>query len=289
MLKIICAMLFNWRETHSSYFKWSVLFILVLPITNLKAEEELPLWELGLGAGVISQPYYPGSDETRNLFFPVPLPVYRGDVFKSDDDGVRAQLLKNDRLKIDVSLDFNYAIDSDDIDVRQGMDDIDSVLQIGPSLEILLSETDNSQWFLNLPLRANFEIGDGVDGSGYTFAPNLTYFRSFDLGKTKWRAGFALGPQFGSSDYHNVYYGVEDEFATDFRSRYDAEGGYSGSRALLTLKSHNKKRLWVFFMRYDNISSAEFEDSPLVENSGGLSAGIIYSRYLFKSKETVSK
>lgn len=252
--------------------------------------EELPLWELGLGIGGLHQPYYPGSDQTRSFVFPVPLPVYRGEVFKSDDEGMRAELIDDERYTLDISLDFNLAVDSDDVDLRAGMDDIDSLLQIGPSLGIMLSENDQEQWLLNLPIRVNVEIGgNGVNESGYTFAPDIAYFRKFEFGGKPWRASATLGPQFGSRDYQNVYYGVDQKFATDERPAYQADSGYSGSRLLLALTSKNKERLWVLFLRYDNISGAAFEDSPLVERNDGLSVGLIYSRFLFKSKKTVSR
>lgn len=267
-----------------------IALIIGCVFTSSTYAEELPLWELGLGLGALHQPYYPGSDETRSYVFPVPVPVYRGSVFKSDDEGMRAELLNNERYKLDLSFDFNLAIDSDDVDLRQGMEDIDSLLQVGPSLEVMLAENDTDQWVLNLPIRANFEIGgDGVEESGYTFSPNIAYFHKFEYAGKPWRASVALGPQFGSQDYQNVYYGVEEQFATPNRPTYTADSGYSGSRLLLTLRSKDAERLWVWFLRYDNISGASFEDSPLVENSGGLTAGVIYSRFLFRSKRKVQR
>ena len=251
--------------------------------------EELPLWELGLGLGAYHQPYYHGSDESRRLLFPVPLPIYRGNVIKSDDDGVRAEKKINEHVKLDLSLDFNLAVDSDDVSLREGMDDINTLLQIGPSIEINLLKNKRNQWLLKLPLRANFEFGDGIDTSGYTFAPNITYFHKFSLLDQAWTFGAALGPQFGTSDYNNVYYGVDEEFANDFRPAYQSDGGYAGARGLLTLKNQNKKGLFVLFARYDDISGAEFEDSPLVETSGGLSVGILYSRFIWKSQTTVNR
>lgn len=263
------------------------------PISSSNAQpsgQELPLWELGLGLGALHQPFYAGTKEDRTFAFPVPLPVYRGSIFKSDDDGMRAELIKNNRYQLNLSLDFNLAVDSDDVTARTGMDDIGSLLQIGPSLQVKLSESSNDTWQLNFPLRANVEFGeDGVDQAGYTFAPNISYFRYFDWQKTPWRAGLAIGPQFGSRDYQNTYYGVDQEFATAARPAYQADSGYSGSRLLLSLRSKNKDRLWVWFARYDSISGATFEDSPLVETSGGLSLGVIYSRFLFKSKQTVRR
>ncbi len=253
------------------------------------SQEQLPLWELGLGLGGLHQPYYVGTDQTRTFAFPVPVPVYRGRVFKSDDDGMRAELIKDQRFKLDLSLDFNLAVDSSDVDLRQGMDDIGSLLQIGPSLQFKLGGGAQDEWLLNLPVRANLEFDDGIDGAGYTFAPNLTYFNHFTWRDKPWRAGVAIGPQFGSKDYQNTYYGVAPEFATPERPEFEADSGYSGSRLLLSLRSKDKDRLWVWFLRYENISGASFEDSPLVETSDGLSVGFIYSRFLFKSKQTVSR
>lgn len=269
-----------------------MVFLLMCFLTVFQTSsyaEELPLWELGLGLGGLHQPYYPGSDETRNILFPVPLPIYRGNVVKADDDGVRAEKVLSDRVKIDLSFDFNLAVDSNDIELREGMDDIDSLLQIGPSIEVNLKETDNTQWLLKLPLRAAITFQDGIEGVGYNFAPNITYFRNFEFNKQPWRFGSAFGPSFGSSEYNNIFYGVDAEFATEAREQYQSDGGYAGTRTLLTLKSQNAKRLLVCFIRYDDISGAKFEDSPLVSNSSGVSAGFIYSHFFWKSKRTVNQ
>ncbi len=254
-----------------------------------KSEEALPLFELGLGIGGLHQPYYVGTKQTRSFAFPVPVPVYRGSILKSDDDGVRAELIKNKRYELDLSLDFNLAVDSEDVDLRRGMDDIGSLLQIGPSLRFKLGGGERDQWLLNLPVRANLEFDNGIDDAGFTFAPNLTYFNYFSWKGKPWRAGLAIGPQFGTTDYQNTYYGVSSEFATQNRPEFEADSGYSGSRLLLSLRSKDKDRLWVWFLRYENISGATFENSPLVETSDGLSFGVIYSRFLFKSKKTVSQ
>ena len=139
------------------------------------------------------------------------------------------------------------------------------------------------------PVPIDIISGDALNYSGFTFAPNVTYFRNFDWSGTAWRAGVALGPQFGSKDYQNLYYGVDDAFATDTRPSYSADSGYAGSRLLMTLRSQNRERLWVWFVRYENISGATFDDSPLVETNNGLSIGLIFSKFLFKSKQTVRR
>lgn len=263
--------------------------LLGLTFTQLCYAEELPLWEFGFGAGGLHLPYYSGTKDTRIFAFPVPLIVYRGDVFKSDDEGIRAQLSKTQRYKLDISLDFNPAVDSDEVELRQGLPDVDNLLQIGPSLEVTLSKRKQDALFLRLPVRSNLAIGgNSINQAGYTFSPNIAYIRHLSSGNTPWRTGLSVGPQFGDSDFHAIYYGVEQEFATTNRPEYNAGGGYSGARALLTLTSKSRKRLLAMFLRYDNISGATFDDSPLVETNHNVTFGFIYSHYLFKSKTTAS-
>ena len=166
---------------HILILRFLAILILLSSSMNANAtnDESLPLWEVGLGAGVLHQSYYTGTKQTRSFVFPVVLPVYRGKVFKSDDQGLRAQLFKSDRYKLDFSMDFNLAIESDDIDLRKGMDDIDNILQLGPSLEVQLKKDQKNDLVLILPLRSVLSIGDdGVNSSGFNVSPSISYHRN---------------------------------------------------------------------------------------------------------------
>ena len=270
--------------------------LLVLAITNCasaaidKDEEGLPVWELGLGLGAVHQSYYTGTKQSRVIWLPIPVPVYRGNTLKSDDDGIRAQLFKNDRAKLDLSMDFNAQLNSDDVDLREGMKDIGNIVEIGPSIEVLLSKKEKSRLHLNLPLRASIEIGEnGVESRGFTFSPHLTYHRDLVFADNSWIAGISLGPQFGNADNHDIYYGVGARDVTQNRAAYETDSVYSGSRLQLTMKSNNSKRLMVGFLRYENIDGATFDDSPMVETKNNLVVGFLYSHYFFKSKELVHR
>ncbi len=257
---------------------------------NDSDEDGLPLWELGLGLGAVHQSSYTGTKQSRVILLPIPVPIYRGEIFKSDDDGVRAQLFKTERAKLDLSMDFNAQLDSDDIDLRNGMDDIGNIVQIGPSVDVILNKTDNSKLSLNLPFRAAIEIGEnGVDSRGFNFSPHITYNRKLAFADKSWIAGASIGPQFGNADYHDIYYGVGADDATQNRSAYETDSGYSGSRLQLTLKSNNSKRLLLGFLRYENINGATFDNSPLVETDHNLVVGFLYSHYFFKSKTRVQR
>ena len=264
-----------------------VCFCLGLMSVSVNSKE-LPLWELGVGFGALHQSCYTGTNQTCSYAFPILLPVYRGDFLKADDKGFRAQLFKDDRYKLDLSADFNFAVESDNLDLREGMEDIGNLLQIGPSIEVTTYKDKYDKWYINLPVRFVFEIDDSdVDSVGYNFSPGLVYEHKFP--ETSWRIGTSVYAQYGSQEYNEIYYGVDEQFATSTRSAYEADGGYSGARLQLALTSKTPKNLLVFFLRYDNISGAVFDDSPLVETDDNLTVGFLYSRYVLKSKTMVDR
>ena len=252
-------------------------------------KSEKPLWELGIGIGGLNQSYYTGTSQRRGFVFPVILPIYRGEIFKSDDKGFRAELFNDERYKLDISLDFGLSVDSDEVDLRAGLPDIPSILQIGPSLEITLSKNQNNEWTANFPVRANIGIDDGLESFGFNFSPNISYLKSFKIGATPWTFGASLGPQFGSSEFNDLYYGVDEQFATSSRPAFNADSGYNSSRLQLSVTSKKPNRLWVFFIRYDNLSGATFDDSPLIEQNDNFTLGLLYSRTILKSKKLVSR
>ena len=269
--------------------KTIIATLLLIFLGNQSMAEELPLWEVAVGAGSISQAYNTGTKQTRSYIFPVIVPVYRGDFLKSDDRGFRAEFFKKPNVKLELSMDFNLGIASKHVDLRRGMPDVPNQLQIGPSLEVTLAKSERRKWLLNLPARAVFAIdSDNTDIAGYNFSPNISYTRYFSTGSIPWRATFSTQLQFGTADYHRFYYEVEPEYATDKRPSYNVNTGYSGARATASFVSKTSRNLFAAFARYDNISGAVFDDSPLVETNENISVGLLYAYYLFQSKKQVN-
>jgi len=262
--------------------------LLVTGIWRFASADQLPLSELGIGPGTLYQNYYPGTNDTRSFVFPAFVPIFRGDTLKSDEEGARAQLFEDARYKLDLSLDFNLAFDSEDVALRQGMPDVDHLLQVGPSLQITLNESDSHEWMIRLPLRAAVTLGDDFDSAGFTFLPDVTYLKDFPIVSSNWRLGLSLGPQFSSSDYNEIYYGVDRAFETDTRAAFDPEAGFSGYRFLVTFTSINRRRFTSWFFRAESLSGSELENSSLVETSTGYTVGVIYSWLIFKSKRMVT-
>lgn len=247
---------------------------------------EKPLWELGVGVAPLSVPAYRGSEEQLGFVFPVPFIVYRGDRLKVDRSGARGLLWDSERIELDVSVDGAVPVDNDEDSARAGMEELDPILELGPSLKVRLADTDTGRLEFRLPVRAAIGIGDGsTHQEGWKIHPRLNYHAPGLVGG--WDMGFNIGLKFATRDYHAYYYDVGPADVTPERPAYSASGGYSGL-SMLVSASRRFDDLWVgSFLRYDNLSGATFEDSPLVETRHAVMAGLVVSWVFWQSQETV--
>ena len=89
----------------------------------------LPLWEIGVGAAHFNLPQYIGSDQRTKGSLPFPYFVYRGESINISRDALSGRLFKSARLVIDMSADFSLPVDSNENDARDGMPDIDFLVE----------------------------------------------------------------------------------------------------------------------------------------------------------------
>ncbi|MCG6971458.1 MAG: MipA/OmpV family protein [Gammaproteobacteria bacterium] len=240
----------------------------------------LPLWEAGIGFGAIHAPHYRGSKSSKDYALPVPYLIYRGERLKADREGMRGKLFESERIKLNMSIAANVPVPSVTTGAREGMPGLDPVLEFGPALNIKLwhSQTNDTLLWFKVPLRAALSIGDPiVDYQGLVFSPYLQIAKTMHLKTTRWRFKFSTGPIFATQRYHDYFYRVDSGYVTDKRTEYHSTAGYSGSRFTVTV-SRNSKRFYLgSFARYDNLSGATFEKSPLVETNDYLVFGVFFA------------
>lgn len=241
--------------------------------------ESDPKMEFGLVLVAQAAADYRGSEHYRPYLLPLPYFLYQGPVFKADRDGVRGDFWSGKRLQFNLSVDGSLNGNSDDNEARRGMPELESALEVGPSLNIRLTG-DNFQegWSLRLPVRAVVTLArDGLDHIGYVFGPRVSW-RQPDA-YAGWRTSFTAGALFADRDYHAYFYDVAQPYVTPERPFYRADSGYSGSFVRFTLyKPWHKWRFGVS-LRYDYLEGAEFMDSPLVEveHYSSISFGLVRS------------
>lgn len=257
------------------------------PVTVTEDYAEKPQWEFGLGLGGLSIPHYRGSDQKEEYYSPVPYIRYNGKRLKIDREGGRYFFYKSDVLKIDVSTAFALPVDSDDNLARQGMQDLDPIIELGPRVQFSLyeSEDKNLRFRFAIPLRAAIATTlSETENIGMVFSPyfQLRYFTS------GWESAIAFGPMWASEKYHDYFYAVDPQYVTATRSLYDAKEGYSGSRITLNLSKRFDKVFFGMFARYDNLDNAVFMDSPLIRQDDSLMVGVAIS-WVFKESKVLSK
>lgn len=252
--------------------------------------EQKPLWELGFGFFALTSPDYRGSDVSRAYLLPLPYVVYHGEFLKADRSGMYGRLFQSPRVHLDLSFDAGVPVNSSRNEARQGMPDLDPVFEVGPSLEVCLWHECNADRVLQfrLPVRAVFSTNfSSIDSQGGTVYPHLNFdFKNIGSGDG-WNIGISAGPLFATEGYHDYYYRVTPNYATPTRPVYDAHGGYSGSRATFTI-SRRVGHAWIgAFARYDDLSGAVFEDSPLVRIGRAFMAGFSIAWVFAESSQIV--
>lgn len=227
--------------------------------------EKLPKAELGVGFAVQHLGDYRGSKNVQTQALPFPMLIYRGDRIQADKDGIRGRFLQGENWELNASAEAALNGGSGDNDKREGMPELNSAIELGPSLNINLTGRDFDEgWSLRLPLRAVFAVDtSGIEAIGYTSNPKLTYRKpEFWAG---WDGKVDVGVLFGDREYHSYYYSVNEQYATADRPLYLADGGYSGAYFKTTVKKR-MGQWWVGWnLRYDNIHDTVFADSPLIE------------------------
>ena len=245
---------------------------LLLAAAGAAADEAgLPRLELGVGLVGLEAPDYRGSREDSSYLIVAPYLKYRGDRVRVDDG---AQGVLVDRPDLLLALSGNLSLPADeDTPEREGMDELDAILEIGPSLNYRFYQLADSAWWLDLPLRFAYTIDGNLESIGRVFQPRLSW-RKPARALGEWKLRFNFGPVYSSEEHHEYFYSVAPDEAIAGRPAYDADGGYSGLRSEFTW-SRRIGEYWVGgFVRYDSLRDAEIEDSPLVSESEAWMVGL---------------
>jgi outer membrane protein len=262
-----------------------------------QTKEMLPVWEVGIGLAYTHLPDYRGSDEARGYVLPFPLVVYRGDFFKSDREGVRAQFFDSRYIEVELSAGATVPVNSKDNKAREGMPDLRPTLELGPAVKVHLVSVGDAapgdrdlELDFRLPVRVALTWRDGPRDVGLIAFPSLALDNRVQFAGSRWNLGVVAGGYFADQRYHQYFYGVPQEFATPTRPAFTARGGFSGWQAILALSTTYNKRTWVgAFVKADWLKGATFDDSPLVRQRTNLAFGIGVSHILATSDEKVPR
>lgn len=259
----------------------------VLVDTSKVAYRDVPVWEVGFGGVTTSLPHYPGSDQRRILALPFPYLVYRSDWLRVDGGSVSGVFVEDENLVVDVSLNGSLSVNSDDNDARDGMDDLDFTVELGPSIEYKLTDFDSRLGRVDarVAVRAVLSTDFGsLDYQGLVFNPSVKAIWNF---QPRWNSSLQLSSRWATADFHDYFYGVDDEFATPDRAAYDGTSGYSGTRLSGSLWYRGESYSVGLFAVQGLLGGSVYDDSPLFRQNSSTTVGVSFIVRLYKSEETI--
>jgi outer membrane protein len=234
---------------------------------------ELPLWEVGVAAGALSQQAYPGADQQVTRTPVLPYLIYRGKVLRADNDGAGLRAIRTDSFELDVSFAGSLSSGGKALRAREGMPRLRSLVEFGPVGRWFLNGRDAAERIsFELPLRGVFEAGDLRRHRGLSLEPELGLeHRS----RTGWSYGLSAGLLIGDRRLGATYYTVEPGEALPDRPAYAARAGLIAWRLKGGVSHQLTPDMRVFaFGRLDSVAGAANRASPLVRQTTGASVGI---------------
>lgn len=251
----------------------------------LNHEEPSTHLTLGLGIAFTHIDDYIGADESQVYILPVPYIYYQSEKFTIDRNAFEGDIFTSSRWHLALDAAGSIPVKSDKNKARKGMQDLDWIGELGPSIEYYLSGHSRSvnSVYIDVSIRKAIATNfSKVTDAGWTSKVSL--HKSYQL-KSRFFGGetrieSALTALAYSDKYSQYFYSISEDEQTDTRKLYSAKGGYAGLRLSLG-GTWRKNNIWVgLFTQYTNLKNATFEDSPLVKSNSNLLAGIVVS-YIF--------
>lgn len=273
------------------------LFLFLFPcICAAESEtEKRPLWEFGLFNAAARIPHYRGADEYNTYALPLPYLIYRGEIIQSDREGLRGIFFKNNHFESGISLSGNPPAD-DDSKAREGMPELDTLLEIGPSLKYYFTgraypqkHTLYAESALRAAMSLSFDSGADIAYEGLRADIHLNYISRILYQKSGILFGGKIGFDFGNSELNGYFYDVSSAYVRPGRESYASGGGYAGVSLSGWISKKLTKNLSLgFYSGLSNISGSVFEDSPLVKEKNNITVGCALSWKIWESAQTVT-
>ena len=233
---------------------------------------QLPLWEVGVFGTGLMQQAYPGSSQQVNRALVLPFFIYRGQYLRADRGSVGVRAIKTDTMEVDVGVSGAFGSSSNDIEARNGMPDLGTLVEFGPRVKWNLgSGPGNGRWRAELALCGVFDLTDSLKDKGISLEPELIFERSTGSGI---RYSTSFGLVLGDERLADTFYGVAPAYATASRPAYKAQSGLIMSRLSLNLSQSLTPNLRIFgFARLTSVGGAANSASPLVRQDMGSTVG----------------
>ncbi len=240
-----------------------------------------PLFELNLAAGIGTVPDYPASDQHHVRSLILPFATYRGESVRANYEGIQADVVTSPELGVDASIGFSLPSSSDSNVARRGMPDIDTLLEIGPRLYLLVPTGSVNEFRLVFPVRAVIatNLRKWTD-RGLLLAPG--FLHKIPLGRSgKSDLTTNFGVNFGTNRLNQYFYEVLPQFSQPDRPAFDTKAGYIGTRLSVTYTIAVNRFRYFLAAGTQSYKGAANDNSPLhrKDSDATVVGGVAWSFY----------
>lgn len=273
-------------ERLSLNLKYLFLLLILSQSVSAGVTGKLPLWEAGVGMLNFRQDRYRGSADHTWYNWPLPAFIYRGKDVEAENGFIRGHFFKTEKFTLDLSFSLGLNVDSDKDTLRKNMRDLGPIFELGPMFRYYLWKSEDGNHFLNfeMPYRAVYATdGKKVEHVGYYSIPYLAYNSRPTENTFGIASELSVGASYGSTNYHDYFYGVRNKEATPTRSPYQAASGYSGFQVAGVFTKRFNNFLVTPFVRYDYLEGVAYQNSPLFKNRHYTQFGVLLVWYFYQS------
>ena len=259
----------------------SIILVLLAGVASIAVGAEKSLLEFNILGGVGSLPDYPASNQQHTAYLVLPFVTYRGESFKSDLEGVKADVVRETRVGLDASVSGSFPADSAKNTARFGMPDIDTMIEAGPRLYVMVPVRELDEFRVQLPMRAVFATNfSRWQDRGFLVAPGFQYRHALDSRAASNITSY-LAINFGTNRLNSYFYQVDPQFAMADRPQYKARGGYIGSHFGVTYDKEAGQFKFLISIGLDSYKNSSNQASPLhrADFSPSILGGLIFSFY----------
>ncbi|MGX1110833.1 outer membrane protein [Pseudoalteromonas sp. MBR-15] len=250
--------------------------VVILVLVSVKAYSAAKM-ELGAGVFYADIPHYLGSDESEKYLLPVPYFRYQSEKMAIDRNNFTGYLWQHENLHLDLSAGVGLAVDSKDNKAREGMDDLDWVFELGPSLNYYVIGEPNSKehMYFSLFVRKAIatDFGD-VDDIGWRYGPSIYYtIPLLEQAHSQFSVAFRGNVNFATERYLDYYYAVNEIESNATRQIYASRSGFSGADVSIGLHFDTPNYWLGGFVKYHHLANSQQHASPLVKQDYNVSIG----------------
>ena len=261
-----------------------VIPFLALMVGIAVAQEQQPEagWSGHLMLGGAALPDYEGSEDYAPAPFAAGKLAYDDYYIETRGLGLRANLVPGGLLPVDFefgpSISYRGGRDDVDNDRVDDLRDIDGTIEMGAFAKV----STDAGWLADDEIGFEVEfltdVGGEHDGTTITFGPSYSFFPA-----EKWRLGVDLAATWASGNYTDTYFGIDArDAARSGLDAYDADGGIKDVGLSVNVLYQWNEHWGVTGMAGISQLVGDAADSPIVEDEGNATQGIVAAGLVFR-------